>query len=82
MKITDFLVMDGNGSEIEAAPYGNNLAFCCFRCEHPILAVALEHERGSDEGHPAGCRRCGAQYFLDIRPHAEKIYIHVVDRIP
>lgn len=81
MKITDFLVMDGNGSQIEADPYGNNLAFCCMRCRHPVLAVALEHQRGHDEAHPAICRKCNTQYFLDIRPHSEKLYIHVVGTI-
>jgi hypothetical protein len=78
MKITDFLVMDTNGEEIEADPHGNNLAFCCMECGHPVVAVALENQRGSDEQHPASCRGCGARYFLDIRPHAEKLYIHGV----
>ena len=49
MKITDFLVMDMNGDEIEADPHGNNLAFCCMECGHPVVAVALENQRGSDE---------------------------------
>jgi hypothetical protein len=55
MKITDFLVVDENGEEISADPHGNNLAFCCMKCGHPILAVALGNQRGSDEHtpHPA-----------------------------
>lgn len=77
MKITDFLIMDTNGDEIEADPHGNNLAFGCWNCGHPVLAVALENQRGSDEEHPATCRACGTKYFLDIRPHAEKLYIHI-----
>jgi len=75
MKITNFLVMDSNGSEIAADPLGNNLAFCCVKCGHPMLAVALEHQQGSDEEHPATCK---AQYFLDVRQQAEKVYIHPV----
>lgn len=76
MKITDFLVMDTNGEEIEADPHGNNIAFCCMACGYPVLAVALENQRGSDEEHPASCRGCGAKYFLDVRVHTEKLYIH------
>lgn len=79
MKITDFLVMDADGMEVAADPHGNSLAFCCMSCAHPILAVALDDQRGSDESHPATCRGCGARYFLDIRPQAEKLYIHPVE---
>ena len=76
MKITGFLVLDSDGREIPADPHGNNLAFSCMACGHPIVAVALENQRGSDEGHPATCKGCNAQYFLDVRPQAEKLYIH------
>ena len=78
MKITDFLVMDTDGELIAADPHGNNIAFCCFKCGHPLLAVALEHQRGSDEDHPVVCRGCGSGYFLDVRLHANKLYIHPV----
>ena len=81
MKITDFLVMDSNGDEIPADPYGNNIAFDCGICEHPVLAIALENQRGSDRDHPATCRDCGTAYFLDIRPQARKVYIHSADEI-
>ncbi len=76
MKITDFLTMDGNGDEILADAHGNNIAFSCSECGHPILAVALENQRGSDEDHPAVCKGCGAKYFLDVRTHMEKLYVH------
>jgi hypothetical protein len=79
MKITGFLVMDAEGDEIDADPHGNNIAFCCFECAYPVLAVALENQRGSDEDHPAVCRGCAAKYFLDVREHAEKLYIHTVE---
>ena len=77
MRITGFLVLDANGSRIAADPYGNNLAFCCIACGHPVLAVALENQRGSDEQHPAICSGCKAGYFMDVRPQAEKLYIHL-----
>ena len=81
MKITDFLIMDTHGDEIPADPHGNNIAFTCPVCQGPILAVALENQRGWDESHPAICRSCGTAYFLDIREHAKKLYIHPVDPV-
>lgn len=76
MKITDFLTMDDNGVEIVADAHGNNLAFSCSKCRHPVLAIALENQRGSDEGHPSACKGCGTKYFLDVRPQSEKLYVH------
>lgn len=78
VRITDFLVMNGDGDRIQADPHGNNVAFNCFDCEHPIVAVALENQRGSDEEHPAVCRGCGAEYFLDPRQGSSKMYIHLL----
>lgn len=79
MKITGFLVMDADGEILDADAHGNNLAFCCTQCGHPVLAVALENQRGSDEDHPARCHGCGARYFLDIREWAEKLYVHMIE---
>ena len=76
MRITDFLAMDGMGDKILADAHGNNIAFSCFECDHPVLAVALENQRGSDEEHPAICKECGAKYFLDVRSPMEKLYVH------
>lgn len=76
MTITDFLIMNGIGVEIEADPFGNNVAFRCDSCGHLVLATALENQRGSDPEHPSICRGCGQRYFLDVRVQAEKIYIH------
>lgn len=70
--------MDTNGVEIDADAHGDYLAFSCPACEYPVLAVALENQRGSDEKHPAKCNGCGTPYFLDIRPQAQKLYIHDV----
>lgn len=68
--------MDTNGVEIDADAHGNNVAFSCPQCGYPVLAIALERQRGSDEHHPANCKGCGAGYFLDVRPRAEKLYLH------
>ena len=78
MKITNFLILDGDGVEIQADAFGNNVAFSCSACLHPVLATALENQRGSDEEHPCACKACGRRYFLDLRPQAQKLYIHEI----
>ena len=77
VKITGFLIMNGNGDQIPADAHGNNVAFTCSKCSHPVLASALENQRGSDFDHPVDCKGCGRGYWLDVRPSAEKLYIHV-----
>ncbi|MGR6858968.1 hypothetical protein ACU5EH_00720 [Aliivibrio salmonicida] len=78
MKITDFMVFDENGEELLADPNGNNVAFKCWKCDHPVLAIALLNQRGFDEKHPAKCRGCNALYALDVREKMEKLYIYEV----
>jgi NAD-dependent SIR2 family protein deacetylase len=78
LNITGFLLMDHEGEEIEADAHGSNIAFLCFDCGYPVLASTLDEQRGSDEEHPSRCRSCGAGYFLDVRLHAEKLYIHML----
>jgi hypothetical protein len=76
MKITGFQVMNSSGTEIRGDAFGNNVAFLCANCGHPVLATALEDQRGSDEEHLSVCKGCGRGYFLDVRAAAEKIYVH------
>lgn len=76
MKITGFLLMNSDGVEVSADCFGNNVAFSCPRCGHPVLATALVNQRGSDENHPSKCKGCGQGHFLDVREDAQKIYIH------
>lgn len=78
MKITDFLVMNGDGVEIAADAHGNNLAFSCLGCGHPVLGIALDNHKGSDERHPTTSKGCGEKYFLDVRLRTEKLSIHRV----
>jgi len=75
MDFTNFLLLDHDGDEAEADASGLHVAFNCAECGHAILASAIENQRGSDEKLPAECRGCGEKYFLDVRPHAGKLYI-------
>lgn len=67
MKIEDFCVRrdSGDGKKIAADPYGNNVAFECFQCGHPVLAIARENQRGSKESNPAECRGCHVKYVIE-----------------
>lgn len=64
--------------EIAADAHGINVAFACAECGHPVLATAGENQRGSDEAHPTKCKGCGYAYFLDVRPSADKVYVHAL----
>ena len=81
MNITDYLIMNTGGEEIESDAYRNFLAFKCEICEHPVLATAIKNKQGSDKNHPATCKGCGKRHYLDIRIRAEKLYIHSPDDI-
>lgn len=78
MNFSDFLIMDGEGDEIRADAFGQNVAFACWHCGHPLLAIALENQRGFDQQHPTVCKGCNRAYFLDVRPHMQKLYIHAL----
>ena len=67
--------MDHHGDLISADPHGNNVAVSCSTCGHPLLLTALLNQRGSDETHPATCKGCGQEYFLDVRDHKEMLYV-------
>ena len=64
--ITNFECVDEHGSQVQADAFGNNVAFRCPRCSHPILAIARSHQRGSDEHNPAACRGCGFQCWIEV----------------
>jgi len=77
MKITDFYAMDDVGNEISADPHCNNIAISSDLCRHPILLIALENQRGSDEQHPAKCKGYEQLHFLDVRSHKEMLYVQL-----
>lgn len=76
MKITDFSIYDGRGNEVPGDTFGNNVAFECPQCCHPILAIARKDQRGSSEENPARCRGCGARYVLYVPSGSRKLYVY------
>lgn len=76
MTITGFIGTYGDGSEAKIDAHGNNVAFACKQCGHPILAVAREHQRGSSPKNPAVCNGCSEKYIIEVRESSEKIVIY------
>jgi len=54
--ITGFRCVNQKNEELPSDPFGNNVAFDCPKCGHPVLAIIRENQRGSDASHPAICR--------------------------
>jgi len=80
MRVTDFNVVDSRSKKIDADPFGNNIAFACFSCKHPVLAIAREHQRGNSEKNPAVCRGCGKKYFIEsVDCESEDVTIASID---
>jgi len=78
MTVTGYIGVYSNGNEAEIDAHGNNVAFSCNVCGHPVLAVAREHQRGYSSENPAICKKCNAQYFIEVRETTEKVIIHNV----
>ena len=60
-------VKSSHGEPIAADWKGNNVAFSCQSCGHPILADAGRDEKGHLQAHPVErvkCIDCKAEYFL------------------
>ena len=59
--ITDFHCVDESDKGICCDAFGNNVAFSCPKCGHPMLAIMRKSQRGSDVNNPAVCRACKFQ---------------------
>ena len=74
--ITDFTCFF-NDKELLSDAQGNNAAFACPECGHPILLVAGPvNTRGiKASSKPSACQNCNKEYWAEIDEVAEKIYI-------
>ncbi len=81
LRITNFDVFDENGNVLLADAQGNNIAFNCFECGHPVIAIARDNQKGSDELHPAECKgeNCSASFVLQINTNMKKMSIHKIN---
>ena len=81
MTITGFVGVYSDGTEAKIDAQGNNVAFSCNKCGHPVLAIAREHQRGYSSNNPAICQGCNEQYFIEVREKTEKIIINNVEEL-
>lgn len=66
-KKSEYAVENFHGEPIAADPKGNNVAFSCQNCGHPILAAAARNESGRFQDHPVEqveCIDCKADYSV------------------
>jgi predicted RNA-binding Zn-ribbon protein involved in translation (DUF1610 family) len=65
-RVTDFRCVNENGDDVTCDAYGNNVAFKCRNCGHPMLAIVLpkQNRRGSNPDNPAVCRHCGFRVWV------------------
>lgn len=83
MDFTDYIFLDSDGAdEVPVDTFGGLVAFDCYQCGHPVICSSAENERGYDEEHPSACKGCGTPYYLEVRYHNQKMYIHSLWRDP
>jgi Zn finger protein HypA/HybF involved in hydrogenase expression len=77
MKITGFRCVSRKGKDVPCDTFGNNVAFSCENCSHPVLAIMRENQRGSDAVHPTECPKCHSKYWLAVNGNQRTIRLWV-----
>jgi hypothetical protein len=69
-RVTDFHLVNETGDRVLCDAYGNNVAFKCKMCGHPMLAIVLpkQNRRGSTPNNPAVCRHCDFRAWVVAEP--------------
>ena len=80
-KVTDFRLVDENGDRALSDAFGNNVAFKCVKCGHPMLAIILpkQNRHGSTPENPAVCRHCGFRAWLVAEPAKRLLRVNSSD---
>ena len=74
--ISGFSTVDDAGFPVLADPHGNNVAFRCLGCGAPVLAIVLDHQRGSSVKNPAVCRACGSEFWVQAIIAESRLVVH------
>jgi len=69
---------DGDGDIAKIDAFGNNVAFLCNKCGHPVLAVVRENQRGSSRNNPAVCKACNDEFVIKANETKRSIVIYNV----
>ena len=73
-KLTIRHIENSHGEAVAAVQDGNNVAFICQACGHPVLMSEYMHESGNVE-----CRDCEQAYFVQWFKEKETIVISLTD---
>ncbi|MDH5180186.1 MAG: hypothetical protein OEY07_10990, partial [Gammaproteobacteria bacterium] len=76
MKVTDYTGIYGNGTTAKIDAHGNNIAFACSECSHPVLAIVRDHQRGSSRDNPAICKGCGETFLVEVNVNTDKVIVN------
>ena len=68
--------MTSAGEPLTCDAFGNNAAVNCPSCNHSILFVALDNQKGSDESNPATCRGCKKSFYIEVSLDQEIVFVH------
>ena len=64
-KVTTFGCIDERGERVLCDAFGNNVAFKCPDCGHPVLAIVRKDQRGSSKDKFAECPHCRFRGWVD-----------------
>jgi len=80
-KVTGFRCVDENGNWVLCDAFGNNVAFKCKMCGHPMLAIVLpnQNRRGSTPENPAICGHCGFRAWVVADPVKRLLWLKSSD---
>ena len=73
-KLTIRHIVNSHGEAVAAVQDGNNVAFICQPCGHPVLMSEYMHDRDNVE-----CRDCKQGYFVQWFKEKETIVISLTD---
>lgn len=63
---------------VPADAHGNNVAFACLNCAHPVLATLMQHQRGSSAEKPTQCLNCSGNYWVEVLAARNRLQVHRV----
>jgi hypothetical protein len=82
-RVTDFTCVNERGERVLCDAYGNNVAFECRNCGHPMLAIVLpkQNRRGSNPDNPAVCRHCKSRFWVVAETGEKRLQVNPVDEV-
>ncbi len=63
---------------VPADAHGNNVAFACLNCSHPVLATLMPHQRGSSAEKPTQCHACSTAFWVEVQTARNRLQVHRV----